>query len=256
MELLVGEDWASALQPALEAPSFKALEAVSSLVVAARLSSHTTDTRSQFLHGEWSHQGNQVFPPAGCIFRALNSCRLADVRVVILGQDPYHGAGQAVGLSFSVPRGEPLPSSLGNIFKELTSDVGLPRPGHGDLERWAAQGVLLLNAVLTVRAHAANSHAKRGWEEFTDAVIRTVARQSAHPVVFMLWGKAAQEKAQLVLQGKSLAAGSRPVVKHVVLAAPHPSGLSAHRGFIGCKHFSAANNALTAAGAEPIDWNV
>ena len=212
----------------------------------------TTDTRPQFLHSEWSQQGVQVFPPAGCIFRALNSCRLADVRCVILGQDPYHGPGQAVGLSFSVPRGEPLPSSLGNIFKELNSDVGLPRPTHGDLERWAAQGVLMLNAVLTVRAHAANSHAKRGWEAFTDAVIGAVARQSAHPVVFLLWGKAAQEKAQLVLKGKSLAGGSR----HVVLAAPHPSGLSAHRGFIGCRHFSAANSALIAAGAEPIDWTV
>jgi len=206
----------------------------------------------QFLHDEWTK--SPIFPPAGCIFRALNSCRVSDVRVVILGQDPYHGERQAVGLSFSVPRGEQVPSSLGNIFKELNTDIGIPRPGHGDLERWAAQGVLLLNTVLTVRAHAANSHAKRGWEAFTDAVIRVVARQST-PVVFLLWGKSAQDKAQLVLQGNPFG-GAKPAAKHVILTAPHPSGLSAHRGFIGCKHFSQANAALTAAGLEPIDWNL
>lgn len=162
-----------------------------------------------------------------------------------------------MGLSFSVPRGEQLPSSLANIFKELSSDVSIPRPSHGDLERWAAQGVLLLNTVLTVRAHTANSHAKQGWEQFTDAIIRVVARKST-PVVFMLWGKAAQDKAQLVLQGGPFAnaGGAQPTTKHVVLTAPHPSGLSAHRGFIGCRHFSTANAALVAGGLEPIDWSV
>ncbi len=196
-----------------------------------------------------------MFPPPGCIFRALNACRLADVRVVILGQDPYHDDGQACGLSFSVPKSQRVPSSLQNIYKELNADLQLPRPGHGDLERWAAQGVLLLNAVLTVRAHAANSHAKRGWEAFTDAVIRCVARRGGAPVVFMLWGKTAQEKAKVVLGG-GVFAKQDARAKHVILQAPHPSGLSAHRGFFGCKHFSAANAALQAAGVEPIDWQI
>jgi uracil-DNA glycosylase len=188
---------------------------------------------------------------------------LSSVRVVILGQDPYHDDGQAMGLSFSVPPGCRVPSSLNNIFKELLSDCGLAKPGNGDLSRWAAQGVLLLNSVLSVRAHAAASHAKRGWESFTDGVVRALlaaraAEASARgadaapppPLVFLLWGKHAQAKAQTVLRG---AASSRaPLFK--VLEAPHPSGLSAHRGFFGCRHFSATNALLQAAGGEPIDW--
>jgi len=174
------------------------------------------------------------------------------VRVVVLGQDPYHGDGQACGLSFSVPPGVAIPSSLQNVFKELETDLGLPRPRHGDLEKWAAQGVLLLNATLTVRAHAANSHAKQGWEAFTDGIIRALLRrQGADGLVFMLWGKAAQGKANLVLGAEARRSGG---ARHVVLQAPHPSGLSAHRGFFGCRHFSKANDALVAMGAEPIEW--
>ncbi|CAN6481731.1 unnamed protein product [Victoria cruziana] len=170
-----------------------------------------------------------------------NLCR---VKVVIIGQDPYHGPGQAMGLSFSVPEGVKLPSSLLNIFKELQADVGCSIPSHGNLERWAIQGVLLLNAVLTVRQHQANSHAKRGWEVFTDAVIQTISRKK-RGVVFLLWGNSAQEKSRLI-----------DVSKHDILKAAHPSGLSAHRGFFGCRHFSRTNQILEAAGLLPIDWQL
>lgn len=200
-----------------------------------------------------------VFPPPASLFAALNATPLASVRLVILGQDPYHDDGQAMGLSFSVPVGMKVPSSLANIFKELASDVGATRPAHGDLSRWAAQGVLLLNSALSVRAHAAASHAKRGWESFTDGVVKALlaARRAAAndpqpppPLVFLLWGKHAQEKGQGVLR----AAGAARLC--TVLEAPHPSGLSAHRGFFGCRHFSKANAALLAAGGEPIDWQI
>jgi uracil-DNA glycosylase len=204
-----------------------------------------------------------VFPPPASLFAALNATPLSSVRVVILGQDPYHDDGQAMGLSFSVPVGVRVPSSLGNIFKELASDVGATRPSHGDLSRWAAQGVLLLNSALSVRAHAPASHAKRGWEAFTDGVVRALlsARRAAAnaaapgappppPLVFLLWGKHAQEKARGVLR----AAGAAALC--TVLEAPHPSGLSAHRGFFGCRHFSKANAALAAGGGEAIDWQI
>jgi uracil-DNA glycosylase len=207
------------------------------------------------LRSEWAARV-QVFPPATSLFAALNATPLASVRVVILGQDPYHDDGQAMGLSFSVPAGVKVPSSLANIFKELASDVGATRPSHGDLSRWAAQGVLLLNSALSVRAHAAASHAKRGWEAFTDGVVRALlashraAGADAPPLVFLLWGKHAQEKGQGVLR----AAGAARLC--TVLEAPHPSGLSAHRGFFGCRHFSKANAALVAAGGEAIDWQI
>ncbi|CAN6481730.1 unnamed protein product [Victoria cruziana] len=185
-----------------------------------------------------------IYPPPFLIFNALNSTTFDRVKVVIIGQDPYHGPGQAMGLSFSVPEGVKLPSSLLNIFKELQADVGCSIPSHGNLERWAIQGVLLLNAVLTVRQHQANSHAKRGWEVFTDAVIQTISRKK-RGVVFLLWGNSAQEKSRLI-----------DVSKHDILKAAHPSGLSAHRGFFGCRHFSRTNQILEAAGLLPIDWQL
>ena len=187
---------------------------------------------------------NPFFPPLGQIFRSLNSCPFDAVKVVILGQDPYHDDGQAMGLSFSVPEGFRLPSSLLNMFKEIESDLDVPRSTCGDLSSWARQGVLLLNAVLTVRAHQANSHADKGWERFTDAVIRQVS-EGRENVVFLLWGKFAEKKAARV-----------DSKKHLVLKAPHPSGLSASRGFFGCKHFSKANEYLLANGKQAIDWSV
>ena len=188
--------------------------------------------------------GKRIFP-AGCNrFRALDLTPLYQVKVVILGQDPYHGPGQAHGLCFSVPDGVRPPPSLVNIYKELESDLGLPRPQHGFLEHWARQGVLLLNSVLTVEMGQAASHRDRGWEKFTDAVVR-LANAKAEPVVFMLWGSYAQKKASFVDQSR-----------HLVLKAPHPSPLSAHRGFIGCGHFSAANAYLARHGQAPIDWSL
>jgi uracil-DNA glycosylase len=186
--------------------------------------------------------GKRVFPPAANWFRALDLTPLDRVRVVILGQDPYHGEGQAHGLCFSVPPGVRPPPSLANIFKELRSDLGLQPAPHGCLEHWAAQGVLLLNSVLTVEMGQAASHRDRGWERFTDAVIRLVNDQP-RPVVFMLWGSYAQKKAAFVDQSR-----------HLVLKAPHPSPLSAHSGFFGCRHFSSANAFLEAHGQPPIDW--
>ena len=185
---------------------------------------------------------SKIFPPLTHIFRSLNASPLDKIKVVILGQDPYHDDGQAMGLSFSVPDGFKIPSSLLNVFKELETDLGVPRSTCGDLTPWANQGVLLLNAVLTVKAHQANSHQGKGWERFTDYVIKQVSEKCEN-VVFMLWGKFAEKKAARV-DGK----------KHLVLRAPHPSGLSASRGFFGCKHFSKANDYLTANGKDPIVW--
>ena len=200
-----------------------------------------------FLSGERA-KGKRIFPAASEWFRALDLTPLEQVRVVILGQDPYHGVGQAHGLCFSVRPGVPPPPSLVNIYKELGSDLGLPRPAHGFLEHWARQGVLLLNSVLTVEMSLAASHRDRGWEKFTDAVIRLVAAKP-DPVVFMLWGSYAQKKAAFV---DSTDKGGR----HLVLRAPHPSPLSAYAGFFGCRHFSKANAFLEAHGKPPIDWSL
>jgi len=192
--------------------------------------------------------GRQIFPKGSEWFRALDLTPLENVRVVILGQDPYHGPGQAHGLCFSVRPGVPAPPSLVNIYKELASDLGIQRARHGCLEHWAKQGVLLLNSVLTVRMGHAASHRDRGWERFTDAVIRLV-NERPEPVVFMLWGAYAQKKAAFV---DSIERGGR----HLVLKAAHPSPLSAHNGFFGCRHFSKANSFLKAHGEKPIDWQL
>lgn len=190
--------------------------------------------------------GQRIFPKGGEWFRALDLTPLEEVRVVILGQDPYHGEGQAHGLAFSVRPGVRTPPSLVNIYKELEADLGIRPARHGFLEHWARQGVLLLNAVLTVRLAQAASHQGKGWERFTDAVIRLV-NAGPRPVVFMLWGSHAQKKAAFV---DSVDKGGR----HLVLKAPHPSPLSAHNGFFGCRHFSKANAFLDANGQKPIDW--
>jgi uracil-DNA glycosylase len=186
-----------------------------------------------------------IYPPNHLIFNALNTTPLDRVKVVILGQDPYHGPNQAHGLSFSVQKGVALPPSLRNIFHELDADVGVERPKHGDLTHWAEQGVLLLNAVLTVEAGQPTSHQKRGWEEFTDHVIDVLNEQREH-IVFILWGAYAQRKGQRINQDK-----------HLVLKAAHPSPLAANRGgFFGCKVFSKSNNYLKQHGIEPIDWQL
>ncbi|MFO0484452.1 MAG: uracil-DNA glycosylase [Sphingobacteriia bacterium] len=184
-----------------------------------------------------------VFPPGDEIFAAFWRTPLRRVRVVVLGQDPYHGPGQAHGLCFSVPPGVPIPPSLANIYKELQADLGQAPPPHGNLERWARQGILLLNATLTVQAEQAGSHQHRGWEPFTDAVIQALNERPGPPIVFLLWGSYAQKKGQIINRNR-----------HQVLQAPHPSPLSAHRGFLGCRHFSQANAHLLASGQAPIDW--
>lgn len=196
--------------------------------------------------------GKRIFPPGGAWFRALDLTPLDEVRVVILGQDPYHGPGQAHGLCFSVPPGVRPPPSLINIYKELHSDLGIAPPRHGFLESWAKQGVLLLNSVLTVEMAQAASHKDRGWERFTDAVIAAVAARET-PVVFMLWGSYAQKKAAFV---KGPEAGGQERDHHLVLKAAHPSPLSAHNGFLGCRHFSKANAFLQERGLPPIDWRL
>lgn len=183
-----------------------------------------------------------IYPPAPQVFNALKLCPPDQVKVVILGQDPYHGPGQAMGLSFSVPDGVKIPPSLQNIYKEIESDVGQPAPASGNLEHWAQQGVLLINATLTVESSNASSHQGKGWERFTDQIIKTVSEQQKH-VVFLLWGKFAQDKASLIDESK-----------HLILTAPHPSPLSAHRGFLGCKHFSQTNAYLTNHEIQPIVW--
>ncbi|TBR14592.1 MAG: uracil-DNA glycosylase [Lysobacter sp.] len=188
--------------------------------------------------------GVAVYPPGPEIFAAFNATPFDSTRVVILGQDPYHGPGQAHGLAFSVPPGVPVPPSLANVFAELQRDLGIARPTHGCLLPWAAQGVLLLNAVLTVEGGRAGAHQGRGWESFTDHVIDVLNREREH-LVFLLWGSYAQAKG-----------GRIDTARHRVLKAPHPSPLSAHRGFIGCGHFSMANEYLTRHGGHPIDWSV
>ncbi len=188
--------------------------------------------------------GAQVFPPGEKIFNALNTTAFEDVKVVIIGQDPYHGPRQAHGLSFSVPQGVAIPPSLRNIYKELQADIGFVAPSHGYLKPWAENGVLLLNAVLTVEQGNAGAHQAKGWESFTDRVIEALNVESEH-LVFMLWGAYAQRKGQFLDSGK-----------HCVLKAPHPSPLSAHRGFLGCQHFSLANAYLAANNRETIDWQL
>ena len=195
----------------------------------------------EFLKSEY--RSRVIFPPMEDIYAALRATPLHEVRVVILGQDPYHEPGQAHGLSFSVKKGCPVPPSLQNIYQELIQEGFLSKaPESGDLRKWAGQGVLLLNAVLTVRCHAANSHKGKGWEEVTDAIIRVV-NKTDQPVVFLLWGANAGAKKQLL---------DNP--KHLVLQAPHPSPLSAYRGFFGCGHFRKANDFLSASGVAPIRW--
>ena len=196
----------------------------------------------RFLHDE-NAQGKKIFPPGSQIFRAFDLTPVDQVKVVILGQDPYHGQGQAHGLSFSVPDNMPAPPSLKNIFKEIESDVGIRMSGYPNLEKWARQGVLLLNAVLTVRSGEAASHSKIGWEEFTDAVIRYIS-DNCTGVVFLLWGNFARSKRDLIDRSR-----------HHVLEAAHPSPL-ARGAFFGCRHFSQTNNLLTASGRLPIDWTL
>src|SRR5688572_22010164 len=184
------------------------------------------------------------YPKGNQIFSAFDHCHFDEVKVVIIGQDPYHGPNQAHGLCFSVQRGVPPPPSLLNIFKELQDDIGCPIPTHGDLTKWAQQGVFLLNASLSVRAAEPMSHARIGWALFTDTVIRKISAEKKH-VVFMLWGKFAQEKRVLIDDSK-----------HLILRSVHPSPLSAHAGFFGCKHFSKANEYLMSKGIDPIDWKL
>lgn len=188
--------------------------------------------------------GAVIYPPGQLIFNAFTTTPFDKVKVVILGQDPYHGAGQAHGLSFSVPDGVKPPPSLVNMYKELQKDIGMPIPQSGNLSKWAEQGVLLLNAVLTVRANEPASHAKIGWMDFTDAVIRKISDEKKG-VVFLLWGRFAQDKQVLIDE-----------TKHYVLKAAHPSPFSADKGFFGCKHFSRANELLMKQGLSPIDWNI
>lgn len=189
-------------------------------------------------------QGKIIYPPGSKIFNAFNTTPFDKVKVVILGQDPYHGPGQAHGLCFSVQYGIPPPPSLVNMFKELHEDIGFRIPEHGNLTHWAEQGVFLLNASLTVRAGEPMSHSKIGWAQFTDTVIQKISERKQH-VVFLLWGKFAQEKRVLIDESK-----------HLVLRAAHPSPLSAHAGFFGCRHFSKTNEYLVANGIDPVDWSL
>ena len=195
---------------------------------------------TEFVRAEYASK--TIYPPAKLIFNAFDHCPFDDVKVVIIGQDPYHGPGQAHGLCFSVAEGIPNPPSLQNIFKEIMSDLGKPMPANGDLTRWARQGVLLLNATLTVQAHQAGSHQRKGWEEFTDAAIRLLAEEREH-LVFILWGAYAQKKGAFI-----------DCSKHLVLASAHPSPLSAYNGFFGNKHFSRTNEYLKAHGIAEIEW--
>jgi uracil-DNA glycosylase len=224
-EVKLHESWLGPLGPEFEQPYMQGLK--------------------DFLLAEKA-AGQPVFPKGSEYFRALDLTPLGQVRIVILGQDPYHGLGQAHGLCFSVKPGTQTPPSLVNIYKEMQADLGIPPARHGFLEHWAKQGVLLLNSVLTVRMGQAASHRERGWERFTDAVIAEVNRQQS-PIVFMLWGSYAQKKAAQI---DSVDKGGR----HLVLKAPHPSPLSAHSGFFGCRHFSQANAFLERKGLKPIDW--
>lgn len=220
MNVKIEESWHRELADEWEQPYFKQLV--------------------DFVHDEYRRY--QVFPPGREIFAAFDATPFDRVKVVILGQDPYHDVGQANGLCFSVRDGVPMPPSLVNIFKEIHDDLGKPMPASGDLSRWARQGVLLLNSTLTVRAHCAGSHQNRGWEEFTDHVIFHLATNRDH-LVFILWGSYAIKKGAFIDR-----------TRHLVLTSSHPSPLSAYRGFFGNKHFSRANEYLVAHGEEPIDW--
>jgi uracil-DNA glycosylase len=188
------------------------------------------------------YRNSKIYPPGALIFNAFDVCPFEKVKAVIIGQDPYHGPGQAHGLCFSVKDGVEFPPSLINIFKEIESDMGIPQPSSGDLTRWARQGVLLLNATLTVRAHQAGSHQKKGWEEFTDYVIKILNSEKKN-IVFFLWGSYAQKKGESIDRSR-----------HLVLESVHPSPLSASKGFFGNKHFSRCNDYLVSNGIEPIDW--
>lgn len=218
----ITNDWAEKLKPEFSKPYYKDLY------------NRVKDEYSRYL----------IFPPADDIFNAFHFTPLSEVKVVILGQDPYHNVGQAHGLCFSVKPDVEIPPSLVNIYKELNEDLGCSIPNNGYLTKWAKQGVMMLNTVLTVRAHQANSHHDIGWEQFTDAAIR-ILNEEDRPIVYMLWGSPAQRKASML---------NNP--KHLILKAPHPSPLSAYRGFFGCKHFSQANEFLVANGLEPIDWQI
>ena len=220
MTVRIDESWRQVLQPEFDKPYFELL--------------------THFVRQ--AYRTTQCFPPAGQIFRAFDLCPFDKVRVVIIGQDPYHDVNQAHGLCFSVQEGVPTPPSLVNIYKELQRDLGKPIPSSGNLTHWAEQGVLLLNATLTVEAHKAGSHQGKGWEELTDAAIQALNRQREH-IVFMLWGSYAQRKGQFIDRRR-----------HLVLTAVHPSPLSAYRGFIGCGHFSQANAYLQQHGLSPIVW--
>jgi uracil-DNA glycosylase len=211
--------------------------------LAPEFDQHYMGELRNFLREE-KRRGRRIFPPGDEIFSAFAHTPLDRVKVVILGQDPYHGEGQAHGLCFSVRRGTAIPPSLQNIYREIHDELGLPDPDHGDLTAWADRGVLLLNSVLTVECARAASHRGKGWERFTDRVIEVVNRER-EGVVFMLWGSYAQRKGAIIDRER-----------HLVLQAPHPSPLSAHRGFFGCGHFRAANEYLEARGEEPIDWRL
>lgn len=219
-DVRIAEDWKAILQEEFDKPYFEEL--------------------ISFVKDEYGR--GTVYPAGRNIFRAFDRCPVDRLKVVIIGQDPYHGPGQANGLCFSVGEGVPFPPSLQNILKEVRDDVGAPMPLSGELERWAEQGVLLLNAVLTVRAHEAASHAGHGWERFTDAVVKAIAERK-EGIVYMLWGSYAQKKGSIADPSRNL-----------ILKAVHPSPLSAYRGFFGCKHFSAANAYLASIGKEPIEW--
>ena len=222
LDIVINEEWKNALSEELEKPYFKTLwEQVSE-----------------------EYRTKEIFPPVEDVFNAFNYTPLSKVKCVIIGQDPYHNVGQAHGLCFSVKPGVAIPPSLVNIYKELHDDIGFEIPDNGYLEKWAKQGVLMLNTVLTVRAHEANSHKSLGWEKFTDAVIKVLNEQD-RPIVYLLWGAPAQKKAAKV---------DNP--KHLLLKAPHPSPLSSYRGFFGCKHFSKANEFLVNNGLEAIEWSL
>jgi len=211
--------------------------------LGGRLETEKMQELAAFLRSEKT-RGKTIYPPGALIFNAFKHAPFEAVKVVILGQDPYHGPGQAHGLSFSVPDGVPPPPSLQNIYKELERDLGLQRPSTGNLMPWAEQGVLLLNAVLTVEQAKPGSHQNKGWEEFTDAAIASLA-EDRDGLVFLLWGAYAQAKGRIIDNRR-----------HCVLRAPHPSPLSAHRGFLGCGHFSAANRYLQGRGVKPINWRL
>lgn len=221
---MIDNDWLAELEPEFHKPYYKKLY--------------------QFVRTEYNTGGKRIYPPADDIFNAFHLTPLNQVKVVIFGQDPYHEEGQAHGLCFSVRPGVQVPKSLINIYKELQADMGCRIPNNGYLIKWAQQGVLLLNTVLTVEEHIANSHQGRGWEEFTDAAIRSLNAQD-RPIVFILWGKSAQEKKALL---------NNP--KHLIIESPHPSPLSASRGFFGSRPFSRTNRFLIEQGLEPIDWQI